>query len=115
MFGPSPVLLLSVATMANPRDVFRFIQRHSKRAGVSIVGFSVLVIGVAGLIFPVIPGWLLIIVGLAILSTEYVWARRALDDAKRRARAARDRLRRKKPGPASEELPVDPPQDEEIG
>ncbi|MCA1834769.1 MAG: PGPGW domain-containing protein [Actinomycetota bacterium] len=82
--------------MANPREIFRFIQRNSKRVGVSIVGFVVLAVGLVGLIAPVLPGWLLIIVGLAILSTEYEWARRALDQAKVRAKGAANRMRRKR-------------------
>jgi uncharacterized protein YqgC (DUF456 family) len=38
-----------------------------------------------GLLLPIVPGWLLIIAGLAILGTEFVWARRLLDTAKAKA------------------------------
>ena len=40
------------------------------------------------------PGLLVIIAGLAVLAREFVWAERALDKAKSRARASTDALRR---------------------
>ena len=90
--------------MANPREVFHFIQRNSKRVGVSIAGFVVLILGIVLLVAPG-PGMLVIILGLAILSTEYAWARRALDQAKARAKGAADRIRRKpKPEPPADEV-----------
>lgn len=50
-----------------------------------MIGTILLVGGVIGLLLPIVPGWLLIIPGLAILGTEFVWARRLLDTAKARA------------------------------
>jgi hypothetical protein len=41
------------------------------------------------------PGLLVIIAGLAVLATEYVWARRLLMAAKARAEAAKTKLSRK--------------------
>ncbi len=52
---------------------------------IGVMGFSLLLVGVAGLVLPFLPGWLLIIAGLALLSTEYVWAKRLSDGARRRA------------------------------
>lgn len=98
--------------MPKPSEVIRFIGRSSKRVAVTVVGFAVLGAGLAGLIFPVLPGWLLIIVGLAILATEYAWARSLLNQAKDRAKRARDKLRRKKTPPAPEPPPPSP---EDIG
>ena len=69
--------------------------RRGKRVGVTIAGFTVLLIGIVLLFFPG-PGLLVIIGGLAILGTEYMWARRALDEAKKKAKDARKKLRRKK-------------------
>ena len=48
-----------------------------KRYAVTIAGFGVLAIGAALLVLPG-PGLLLIVVGLAILATEYVWAHRLM-------------------------------------
>ena len=42
------------------------------------------------------PGWLLIFVGLGILSTEYMWARRLLDTAKRKAEQAKNAVIKRK-------------------
>lgn len=50
-----------------------------------MVGTILLVGGLIGLLLPIIPGWLMIIPGLAILGTEFVWARRLLDTAKAKA------------------------------
>jgi uncharacterized protein (TIGR02611 family) len=83
--------------VATSRDVIRWIGRSSKRAVITVVGFVLIIGGIILLPLPG-PGWLVIILGLAVLATEYVWAERALDAAKRRAKAAaamaRARLRR---------------------
>lgn len=80
--------------MATARGVLRWVGRNSKRLAISIVGFVLLLGGLAGLALPLLPGWLLIIAGLAVLGTEYMWARRMLDAAKRRAKDAAARVRR---------------------
>lgn len=56
-----------------------------KRIAVAVAGSTVLAIGLAGLALPVLPGWLLIFAGLAVLAAEFAWARRLLDGAKARA------------------------------
>ena len=55
-----------------------------KRVIVSVVGETVLLIGVALLVLPG-PAFIVIPVGLAILATEYAWARRWLKRARRMA------------------------------
>ena len=70
------------------KAVGRFIGRNGQRIAVTIAGFAVLLAGVALLVLPG-PGWLLIFVGLGILSTEYMWAKRLLDTAKRKADQAK--------------------------
>ena len=52
-----------------------------KRVIVSVVGATVLLIGVALLVLPG-PAFVVIPVGLAILATEYAWARRWLRKAR---------------------------------
>jgi hypothetical protein len=76
--------------------VGRFIGRNSKRVAITIAGFVVVLAGVAMLVLPG-PGLLVIIAGLAILATEYVWAQRLLKIAKEKATQAKDVLLRKKP------------------
>lgn len=52
---------------------------------IGILGFTLVLVGLVGLVLPFLPGWLLIIAGLAVLSTEYVWAKRLSDGARKRA------------------------------
>ena len=81
--------------LAPLKVVWDFIRRNGKRVAVTIAGFAVLLAGVALLVLPG-PGWLLIFIGLGILSTEYVWAQRMLATAKRKAEQAKDAVLRKK-------------------
>jgi hypothetical protein len=83
--------------LAPLKVVWDFIRRNGKRVGVTIAGFAVLLAGVVLLVLPG-PGWLLIFLGLGILSTEYVWAQRMLATAKRKAEEAKDVVLRKKNG-----------------
>jgi tellurite resistance protein TerC len=53
-----------------------------KRVIVSVVGATVVVIGIALLVLPG-PAFVVIPVGLAILATEYAWARRWLRKVRR--------------------------------
>ena len=57
-----------------------------------MIGTVLLVGGLVGLLLPIVPGWLLIIPGLAILGTEFVWARRLLDTARSKAASLRARV-----------------------
>ena len=78
------------------KAVLLFIAHNGKRIFVTIAGLVVLLLGIAGLLLPVLPGWALIFVGLGILATEYVWAQRLLRIAKEKANAAKDKVLRKK-------------------
>src|SRR5437667_4120801 len=53
-----------------------------KRVIVSVVGATVMLIGIALLVLPG-PAFVVIPLGLAILATEYAWARRWLKRARR--------------------------------
>src|SRR5437764_6101815 len=56
----------------------------ARRVIVSVVGVTVLLIGVALLVLPG-PAFIVIPIGLAILATEYTWARRWLKKVRRMA------------------------------
>ena len=79
--------------MASARSVLRFLGRNGKRAGVAVVGFALIAVGLVMVVTPG-PGLLAIVAGLAVLATEFAWAERALDRAKQQAKAAADRARR---------------------
>jgi tellurite resistance protein TerC len=51
--------------------------RRIRRIFIAVIGFTVLMIGIAMIVLPG-PAVLVIPVGLAILATEFVWARRLL-------------------------------------
>lgn len=63
--------------------------RQAKRLIVAVVGFTVLLAGVAMLVLPG-PAFIVIPLGLAILATEFVWARNLLKKVKEKIRATKD-------------------------
>ncbi len=71
----------------------RVLRRGTRRLAVTLVGFVLLGLGVAGLVLPVLPGWLLIFAGLAVLAREYAWAHEALEVARRTASTSGASLR----------------------
>ena len=58
--------------------------RYARRIIIFVVGMSVLLFGIALLVLPG-PAFIVIPVGLAILATEYAWARRWLHAIKESA------------------------------
>jgi uncharacterized protein (TIGR02611 family) len=55
--------------------------RHARRLIVLVIGLTVLAIGIALIVLPG-PAFIVIPIGLAILGTEFVWARRLLQRLK---------------------------------
>lgn len=55
---------------------------QARKVVVLVIGVTLLLLGIAGLILPVLPGWALIFVGLVVLATEFAWARWVLKHAK---------------------------------
>ena len=73
--------------MSDPRSFFR---RYGKRILVMLLGGAVVIAGVTMLVLPG-PGTLVIVAGLAILSTEFEWADRLKQRVRERAEAAAKR------------------------
>lgn len=65
------------------------------QAGVLVLGTVLVVAGIAMLVLPG-PGWAAIILGLVVLASEYAWANRLLEPVKRWAKAAADKVLRRK-------------------
>jgi len=61
--------------------------KQAKRLVVAVVGFTVLLIGIAMIVLPG-PAIVVIPIGLGILATEFVWARRLLRKVKAKIREA---------------------------
>jgi uncharacterized protein (TIGR02611 family) len=68
------------------------VRANARRIAAVAGGGLLLVTGVALLVLPG-PGLALIIAGLALLSTQFQWARRLLDWTRRRVQAATARFR----------------------
>lgn len=66
-------------------------KRIIRQTWVTIAGLGVILIGLVLLPLPG-PGLLIIIAGLAILGTEFDWARRIMEPMKRRLEQAKDKL-----------------------
>jgi uncharacterized protein (TIGR02611 family) len=76
-----------MSRLHTPAQWLRWIGRNTKRLVALVLGFAVLGAGVAMLVLPG-PGLIVIILGLAILASEFVWAERALDATTTRAASA---------------------------
>ena len=79
-------------------------RRLLRKIMVLIGGVVLVTLGLIGIVLPVMPGFLFLVGGLLLMSTEYAWAERALAWARRRF----DRRRRSGPaeGPRPQ-LPAD--------
>jgi uncharacterized membrane protein YbaN (DUF454 family) len=55
-----------------------------KRIALLVVGWTFIVLGIAGLFLPFLQGVLFLLIGLFILSGEYVWAHKLLHRLKER-------------------------------
>ena len=98
--------------VARATTFYRLTARTVRRAFILIAGSTLLLLGTALLVLPG-PGLLTLIAGLAVLATEYLWARIWLDRARRAADDAttdvRDWLRRRRRRPGLGDGPPTPP------
>ncbi len=53
-------------------DLWRKVLRWAK----IVAGFALLALGVIGGFIPILQGWVFVLAGLAILSTEFRWAKK---------------------------------------
>jgi uncharacterized protein (TIGR02611 family) len=84
----------------SPGDWLRWIGRNTKRIAVLVVGVAVVGAGIVMLPLPG-PGMLVIILGFAILATEFAWAERALDRTTGTAAAAASKVSNNRAGRAA--------------
>lgn len=71
--------------------------KQAKRVIVIVIGFTILVIGIVLIVLPG-PATLVIPIALAILATEFVWARRLLIRFKRETRRLKNAIVKKMQG-----------------
>lgn len=78
--------------------------RWARKGGITVAGIAVMAAGVAMLVLPG-PGVAVILLGLAVLASEYDWAARLLAALRQRvtrmASPLTERLRRKRPTEAT--------------
>lgn len=60
------------------------ISEHFKRVAAIVIGWMLVVFGIAGLFLPFLQGILFLLIGLLILSREYHWARKLLANLRSR-------------------------------
>jgi len=78
----------------SPREILDFILHSTKRIVVLVVGVALVVLGIALIPLPGPFSIPLMVAGLAVLATEYVWAQRALDTVKDKAQKATNVVKR---------------------
>ena len=78
-------------------ELLRWFGRNTKRLAVLVAGLGVLGAGLTMLVLPG-PGVIIIILGLAILATEFAWAERALDRTTSTAAAAASKVTNNRAG-----------------
>lgn len=54
------------------------VQTKAKKIALLLFGWGFILVGIIGLFLPILQGVLFLLIGLLILSSEYVWAHRLL-------------------------------------
>ena len=60
------------------------MNQKRKRWLLLLTGWGFILLGIAGLFLPILQGILFLLIGLVILSSEYVWAHRLLQKLQKR-------------------------------
>lgn len=62
----------------------QYVKAKAKKVALLVIGWTFVLLGLVGLFLPVLQGVLFLLVGLFILSSEYVWAHRLLSKVRNR-------------------------------
>ena len=60
--------------------------KNARRVVVAVIGGTIILLGVVGMVLPIMPGFIFVPLGLAVLATEFVWAKRWLGQVKKKSR-----------------------------
>jgi len=66
--------------------------RHARRLVIAVIGGTILLLGIIMLVTPG-PGIVTILAGLAVLATEFIWARHILHKAREHADGAHEGIK----------------------
>jgi len=83
--------------VARVEPIMQVLGRAVRRGGIFLVGMTLLVAGAAMLVLPG-PGIAVILLGLVVLSAEFLWAKKALAWARERFSDLRDQAQARWPG-----------------
>jgi uncharacterized protein (TIGR02611 family) len=83
--------------VARVEPILQVLGRAVRRGGVFLVGTALLVAGAAMLVLPG-PGIAVMLLGLVVLSAEFLWAKRVLAWARERFSDFRDQAQARMPG-----------------
>ena len=87
--------------------MLQLLGRAVRRGGIFIVGMTLLIAGAAMLVLPG-PGIAVMLLGLVVLSAEFLWAKRVLAWARERFSDLKDQAQARMPG-ADRRPPGGPP------
>jgi hypothetical protein len=77
-------------------DILNSAVKHARRLIVLVAGVTILAAGAAMIVLPG-PAIVVIPLGLAVLGTEFIWARRLMRRVKNAIKRTRDAKQRSKP------------------
>jgi uncharacterized protein (TIGR02611 family) len=80
------------ASSASTESVATSSLRFARKVAVAVIGSTVLALGIALIVLPG-PAFIVIPLGLAILATEFLWARRLLRRVRQGASSVYERVR----------------------
>jgi tellurite resistance protein TerC len=83
---------LATTLIHQTSDLAELTLRQARRIVVLVVGTSLLIVGVVMIVLPG-PAFVVLPAGLALLGTEFVWARRLIRRIRRQVGNARDSFR----------------------
>jgi tellurite resistance protein TerC len=73
-------------------EILLLTLRKARRIVIAVIGFTILLIGVAMIVLPG-PAFIVIPIGLGILATEFVWAKKLLKKVKDKINKSRNNFK----------------------
>lgn len=70
------------------------VVRHARKVFVALIGVTIVLTGIAFFVLPG-PGFIIVILGLAVLASEFAWAQGLLDKARDKYDQVKDKVRDK--------------------
>ncbi len=81
------------------KRLINYTYRHARRVVITVIGVSIVLFGIAAAVIPGVPAIVVVPIGLAVLGTEFLWARRLLHRLKREALNLTKGREKKEPEP----------------